>query len=323
MANEYDFLMHYGIKGQRWGIRRFQNEDGTLTAEGKARYSSIESGIVEKLNANKKISDKELSDFKKYRDKCHTEITKKWKNNTNNLSEEEYHKANLELGEMLLEQEKMDYAFARVNHEQIYQNSIQNETNPRYIDPAFRKFNSKADKAQAEKEYLSFWSEEEPEYGDPDRAKWEREIEHLTNRVFETSIGHGLPHSDRQKELFDLDLTGKGYNDTFLSYDNWDPKYTKTDEWKRLQNEKELVYKELKVDDARDKWHNSTLDDSHKALVSYMELSRKFNQTDVMKQIDRIESDFRNSINVNALLDMGYEVNPTNIKLMDRIINDY
>ena len=33
-----DFLMHYGIKGQKWGIRRFQNEDGTLTIEGKKRY---------------------------------------------------------------------------------------------------------------------------------------------------------------------------------------------------------------------------------------------------------------------------------------------
>lgn len=30
--------MHHGIKGQKWGVRRFQNEDGTLTAEGKARY---------------------------------------------------------------------------------------------------------------------------------------------------------------------------------------------------------------------------------------------------------------------------------------------
>ena len=31
-------LYHHGIKGQRWGIRRFQNEDGSLTAEGKQRY---------------------------------------------------------------------------------------------------------------------------------------------------------------------------------------------------------------------------------------------------------------------------------------------
>ena len=31
-------LIHHGIKGQKWGIRRFQNEDGTLTEEGKRRY---------------------------------------------------------------------------------------------------------------------------------------------------------------------------------------------------------------------------------------------------------------------------------------------
>lgn len=30
-------LYHYGVKGQRWGIRRYQNEDGTYTAEGAER----------------------------------------------------------------------------------------------------------------------------------------------------------------------------------------------------------------------------------------------------------------------------------------------
>lgn len=31
-------LYHHGIKGQRWGVRRFQNENGTYTDEGKQRY---------------------------------------------------------------------------------------------------------------------------------------------------------------------------------------------------------------------------------------------------------------------------------------------
>lgn len=31
-------LCHHGIKGQKWGVRRFQNSDGTWTEEGKQRY---------------------------------------------------------------------------------------------------------------------------------------------------------------------------------------------------------------------------------------------------------------------------------------------
>ena len=34
------YLIHWGIKGQKWGIRRYQNPDGTLTPEGRKRYSS-------------------------------------------------------------------------------------------------------------------------------------------------------------------------------------------------------------------------------------------------------------------------------------------
>ena len=34
----YDYLAHYGIKGQKWGVRNYQNEDGTLTLAGKAHY---------------------------------------------------------------------------------------------------------------------------------------------------------------------------------------------------------------------------------------------------------------------------------------------
>lgn len=32
------YLVHHGIKGQKWGVRRFQNEDGSLTAAGRKRY---------------------------------------------------------------------------------------------------------------------------------------------------------------------------------------------------------------------------------------------------------------------------------------------
>jgi len=34
-------LYHHGIKGQKWGIRRYQNEDGSLTPEGKKRLQDV------------------------------------------------------------------------------------------------------------------------------------------------------------------------------------------------------------------------------------------------------------------------------------------
>ena len=39
--NELDeeYISHHGILGQKWGVRRYQNTDGTLTEEGKARYT--------------------------------------------------------------------------------------------------------------------------------------------------------------------------------------------------------------------------------------------------------------------------------------------
>ena len=46
-----DYLCHHGIKGQKWGIRRFQNEDGSLTPEGMKRYGVDSNGNMSKKGA--------------------------------------------------------------------------------------------------------------------------------------------------------------------------------------------------------------------------------------------------------------------------------
>lgn len=39
-----DSLMHYGVKGMHWGIRRYQNPDGSYTSQGKKRYNTNKTG---------------------------------------------------------------------------------------------------------------------------------------------------------------------------------------------------------------------------------------------------------------------------------------
>lgn len=47
-------LRHHGIKGQKWGVRRFQNEDGSLTSAGRKRYGEKGSSTEDYQNAIKK-----------------------------------------------------------------------------------------------------------------------------------------------------------------------------------------------------------------------------------------------------------------------------
>lgn len=56
MTNIY--LQHHGIKGMKWGVRRYQNKDGTLTAAGKKRYDRDVMENNSKKKDNRIIIDK-------------------------------------------------------------------------------------------------------------------------------------------------------------------------------------------------------------------------------------------------------------------------
>lgn len=61
------YIMHYGIPKQKWGLRRYQNADGSYTEEGKRRrrkYSDDYKYYSELKKKNyKQMSNKELNDY--------------------------------------------------------------------------------------------------------------------------------------------------------------------------------------------------------------------------------------------------------------------
>lgn len=60
-----DHLAHYGVKGMKWGVRRYQNKDGSLTAAGKERYGEEANKASIKLVKAKKNAEESKKLLKK------------------------------------------------------------------------------------------------------------------------------------------------------------------------------------------------------------------------------------------------------------------
>lgn len=56
------YLAHHGIKGQKWGVRRFETIAGHLTSEGKKRYAKYHDDYVERKNTKKEAKKQARAD---------------------------------------------------------------------------------------------------------------------------------------------------------------------------------------------------------------------------------------------------------------------
>ena len=92
-------IMHFGIRGQRWGVRNYQNPDGSLTSRGAARLQAKDEKWV--ATKGEKIKDKTQKavnkDIQKFVKK---ELNPKFKSN-GKLSSESILKYNNKLAELM------------------------------------------------------------------------------------------------------------------------------------------------------------------------------------------------------------------------------
>lgn len=90
-----EHLEHHGILGMKWGVRRFQNEDGSLTALGKDRYNG-------RINPGPAKKDKNtISEYSKPRrpkDAVYDSESNTWKmKDARHLTDEELNRRNSRL----------------------------------------------------------------------------------------------------------------------------------------------------------------------------------------------------------------------------------
>lgn len=136
MENE---LYHHGIKGMKWGIRRYQNPDGSLTNAGKKKYGTktnfekvkaakkaAKEGVKER-NAREKANARTAKEVAKYRKKAGFIDSKKTQDNPKSLSEMTNNELQSKIDRARLENTYKELYPAKVSSGKKFVNSLKDK----------------------------------------------------------------------------------------------------------------------------------------------------------------------------------------------------
>ena len=73
-----DYIKHHGIRGQKWGIRRFQNKDGSLTQKGKERISKKYQKYASKASMNVNTTENYVKAYNQAAEKMNNGLIDKY-----------------------------------------------------------------------------------------------------------------------------------------------------------------------------------------------------------------------------------------------------
>lgn len=139
---DYNSIYHHGIKGMKWGVRRYQNKDGSLTPEGRRRYerdalsqmrnTRTKEGIKEIFEDSTRLLDKKkVEKFKSIND----ELDKVQDQINKNGGYREFWESK-ECDEMVKEAHKMTMDCLKENAPDLYKTMIADKKkDPKHYDP--------------------------------------------------------------------------------------------------------------------------------------------------------------------------------------------